>query len=168
VPPESRKTQEEPLCFSVWGIGWLWQPAPGCGPIVVGSERQSESLVRYPQIAVATDKGRVGSDSSDFLRNHPDIGLLAAVVSEAVVTETVVEPAQQYDIVFQSDIRPPTATTTTPSAAASAAAETTTTPSATGTPECGSPSPTGRTHASGVPVIPGSRSRARAARSHVP
>jgi hypothetical protein len=147
--------------------GELWQPAPGCGPIVVGSERQSEPLVRYPQIAVATDKGRVGSDGSDFLRNHSDIGLLAAVIREAVVTETVVEPAQQHHIVFQSDIRPPTATTTSPSAAA-AAAETTTTPSATAAPECGSPSPTSRTHAGGRPVIPGSRSRARAARSHVP
>jgi hypothetical protein len=71
--------------------------------------------------------------------------------------------------VFQSDIRPPTATTTPPSAA-----ETTATPSATAAPECGSPSrasepdPTSRTHASGRPVIPGSRSRARAARSQVP
>ena len=116
-------------------VGWLWQPAPGCGPIVVGSERQSEPLVRYPQISVATDKGRVRSDGSDFLRNHSDIGLLAAVIREAVVTETVVEPAQQHHIVFQSDIRPPTATTTTtPSAAASAAAETTTTPNAAARP----------------------------------
>ena len=117
--------------------GELWQPAPGCGPIVVGSERQSEPLVRYPQISVATVKGRVRSDGSDFLRNHSDIGLPAAVIREAVVTETVVEPAQQHHIMFQSDIRPPTATTTT---TPSAAAETTTTPSGTAAPECGSPS----------------------------
>jgi len=168
VPSESGNTQEEPLCFSVWGIGWLWQPAPGCGPVVVGSERQSEPFVRHPQIAVATDKGRIRSYGSDFLRNHPDVGPLAAIVGEAVITKTVVEPAQQHDIVFQRDIRAAPATTTTPSAAASAAAETTTTPSAAAAPECGSPSPTSRTHASGRPVIPGSRSRARAARSHVP
>ena len=55
------------------GPGELWQPTPGCGPIVVGSERQSEPLVRYPQISVATDKGRVRSDGFDFLRDHSDI-----------------------------------------------------------------------------------------------
>ena len=82
----------------------------------MGSERQSEPFVGYPKIAVATDKGRIRSYGSDFLRNHPDIGLLAAVVREAVVTETVVEPAQQYDIVLQPDVRP--APTTAPPAAA--------------------------------------------------
>ena len=91
-------------------FGRLRQPASGCGPIVVGSEWQSEPFVRHPKIAVATDNDRIGSYGSDFLRNHPDIGLLAAVVREAVVTETVVEPAQQHDIVLQLDVRPaPTA-----------------------------------------------------------
>ena len=85
--------------------GELWQPAPGCDPIVIGSERQSEPFVGHPKIAVATDSDRVGSYGSDFLRNHPDVGLLAAVVSKAVVTETVVESAQQCDIVLQPDIR---------------------------------------------------------------
>ena len=32
------------------------QPASGCGPIVIGPERHAEPLVRYPQIAVATDR----------------------------------------------------------------------------------------------------------------
>jgi hypothetical protein len=61
---------------------------------VVGSERQSEPFVGHPKIAVTTDSDRVGSYGSDFLRNHPDIGPLAAIVSEAVITETVVEAAQ--------------------------------------------------------------------------
>jgi hypothetical protein len=93
-------------------VSCLWQPAPECGPIVIGSERQSEPFVGYPKIAVATDSDRVGSYGSDFLRNHPDIGLLATIVRETVVTETVVEPAQQYDIVLQHDIRATPTTTT--------------------------------------------------------
>ena len=104
-------------------VGRLWQPAPGCGPIVIGSERQSEPFVGHPKIAVATDSDRIGSYGSDFLRNHPDIGLLAAVVREAVVTETVVEPAQQHDIVLQPDVR---ATPTTATAAATAKSATAT------------------------------------------
>jgi hypothetical protein len=110
-------------------VGRLWQKATGCGPVVIGSERQSEPFVGYPKIAVATDSDRVGSYGSDLLRNHPDIGLLAAVVSEAVVTKAVVEPAQQHDIVLQLDVRatPATATAaTTAEATATTAAEATT------------------------------------------
>ena len=76
------------------------QPASGCDPIVIGSERHSEPLVGHPKIAVATDRDCVGSHFSDFLRHHPYIGLLAAIVGEAVVTETVVEPAEQHDVVL--------------------------------------------------------------------
>jgi hypothetical protein len=66
------------------------QPAAGCSPIVVGSERQSQPFVRHPKIAVAADSDRIGSYGSDFLRNHSDVDLLATVVGEAVVTEAVV------------------------------------------------------------------------------
>src|ERR1700755_2588421 len=109
----------------------LRQPASGCGPFVIGCGRQPEPFVGHPKIAVATDSDRVGPYGSDFLRNHPDIGLLAAIVREAVITETVVEPAQQYDIVLQPDTRPPPAAAS-PTPKAAAASET---PAA---PECGS------------------------------
>jgi len=86
-------------------VGRVRQPASRCGPIVVGSERQSEPFVRHPKIAVATDSDRIGSYGSDLLRNHPDIGFFAPIVGEAVITETIVEPAQQHDIVLQLDVR---------------------------------------------------------------
>src|SRR3954454_19129195 len=99
--------------FSVSRIHRLRQPASGCDPGVVRSERQSEPLVGHSKIAVVTDSDRIGSYGPDFLRNHPDIGFLAAVIGEAIITETVVEPAQQHDIVLQQDIRAaPTAATT--------------------------------------------------------
>ena len=106
--------------FSV--VGWPRQPASGCGPIVVGLERQSKPFVRHPKITVATDSDRIRSYGPDFLRNHPDICLVAAVIGEAVITEAVVEPAQQHDIVLQLDVRAaPTAATATTTAKAAAA-----------------------------------------------
>jgi hypothetical protein len=74
-------------------VGRLRQPAARCDPIVIGLERQSEPFVGHPKIAVATYGGRIGSYGSDFLCDHSDIGLVATVVREAVVTEGVVEPA---------------------------------------------------------------------------
>ena len=108
--------------LSVRPVYKLWQPTPGCDPIVIRSERQSKPLVRHPKIAVATDSDRVGPYGSDFLCNHPDVTLLAAVIGEAVVTEAVVEPAQQHDIVLQLDVRAaPTAATAAATAKATAA-----------------------------------------------
>jgi len=78
------------------------QQRAGFNPIVIGSERQSEPFIRHPKIAVAADSDRIGSYSPHFLRHHSHVGLLATVVGEAVVTEAVVQPAQQHDIVFQS------------------------------------------------------------------
>ena len=138
------------------------QPAARCSPIVIGSERQSEPFVRHPKIAVATDSDRIGSYGSDFLCNHSDIGLVATVVREAVVTETVVEPAQQHDIVLQLDVRAaPTAATaaTTAKAAAATAAKA----SAATAAECrrpsaaaGEPGPATMTDARRRPEISGS------------
>ena len=68
----------------------LRQPAAGCCPSVIGSERQSEPFVRHPKIAITANSDRIGSYGSDFLCNHSDIDLLATVVGEAVITEAVV------------------------------------------------------------------------------
>ena len=87
----------------------------------------------HPKIAVATDSDRIGSHGFDLLRNHPDIGLLAATVREAVVTKTIVEPTQQHDIVLQHNIRAAPTTAT-----AAAAAESSTTAKAPAAAECGS------------------------------
>jgi hypothetical protein len=103
-------------------------------------ETQSEPFVRHPKIAVATDSDRVGSYGSDFLRNHPDIGLLAAIVREAVVTETVVEPTEEHYVVLEVDIRPAPATTASaaskPSTSAAPKSSTAATAKSSTAPEC--------------------------------
>ena len=137
-----------------------WQSASGCDPIVIGSETQSKPFVGHSKIAVATNSNRVGPYGSDFLRNYPDIGPLTAVVREAIVTETVVEIAQQHDIVFQHDIR------AAPTAATRTAPETSTTARAPAAPDCRStvsaaarePRPAAMTHARSRPEISASGS----------
>lgn len=133
------------------------ESASGCDPIVIGLERQSEPFVGHPKIAVATNSDRVGSYGSDFLRNHPDIGLLAAVVFEAVVTKAIIEPTQQHDIMLQPDVRATTAAATTAAAESSSTSKAS---SATGrhgsVPTAGEPGPAAMTHACSRPGISGS------------
>jgi len=102
-------------------------------------ERQPKPFVRHPKITVATDSDRIRSYGPYFLRNHSDIGLVAAVIGEAVITEAVVEPTQQHDIVLQLDVRAaPTAATATTTAKAAAATATKASPAAAA--ECRRPS----------------------------
>ena len=46
----------------------------------------------------------VRNDGFDFLRHHADIGLIAAVVAEAIEAEAVIELTQQNDIMFEPDV----------------------------------------------------------------
>src|SRR5947209_15460621 len=91
------------------------------GPLVVGLELQAELVVEDPQIAVAAAQYRRGHDCLDFLRHHADIGLVAAVVAEAVEAEAVIEVAEKRDVVLEHDVGSP---------ALAAAASATTTASA--------------------------------------
>src|SRR5262245_50256439 len=101
-------------------------PCSGCDPSVVGFERHPKLVVEDSQVAVATTYDRIRPDRLHFLRHHADIGLVAAVVAEAIEAEAIVEMTKQCDVVFQRDIRASSATTTA-SAAATATAEAATT-----------------------------------------
>src|SRR3954468_3494443 len=85
-----------------------------CKPIPIGAERQTERLILHPQVAVAAPPHGIWHHVFDFLRDHADIGLLAAEIAEAIVAETVGEMAEQDNVMLQCDVRPPpTAATTT-------------------------------------------------------
>src|SRR5215475_16218705 len=90
-------------------------------PLLVGLELDAEPVIEDPQIAVATAHDRVRHDRLHLLRHHADIGLVAAVVAEAIEAEAVVEMAEQRDVVLERNIRPPSAATATAAAAAAAA-----------------------------------------------
>ena len=75
--------------------GGLWQQASGRGLIVIRPEIETEPLIVDAQIAVVTTSDRIRSHRLHFLRDHPDIDFVAAVVGETIVTKTVVEPPEQ-------------------------------------------------------------------------
>src|ERR1700738_141366 len=80
------------------------------GPLVVGLELQAELVVEDTQIAVAAAQYRRGHNCLDFLRHHADIGLVAAVVAEAVEAEAVIEVADEGDVVLEHDVGSPDST----------------------------------------------------------
>src|SRR3974390_1993133 len=71
--------------------GFRQQTSRG-SPIVIRPEFEAEPFVGDAQIAVAAARNGVGPHRLHFLRDHADVGLVAAIVCEAIVTETVVEP----------------------------------------------------------------------------
>src|ERR1700730_13283571 len=77
------------------------------GPLVVGLELQAELVVGDTQIAVAAAQYRRGHDCLDFLRHHADIGLVAAVVAEAIEAEAVIEVAEKGDVVLKHHVGSP-------------------------------------------------------------
>src|SRR5580693_10697184 len=85
-------------------------------PLVVGLERQSKPVVGNAHIAVRAARYRFRRHGSHLLGHHPDIGGVAAVVDEAIIAETVVEPPEEHDIVLEAHVG------ATPAAAAPAAA----------------------------------------------
>src|SRR5262245_13653155 len=90
-------------------------------PLLVGLELDAEPVIEDPQVAVAAAHDRFRHDALHLLRHHADIGLVAAVVAEAIEAEAVVEPAEQRDVVLERNIRPPSTTATTAPAAATTA-----------------------------------------------
>src|SRR5262249_38953880 len=108
-----------------------WNPCAGSNPPVVALELHAELVVEDAQVTVAAAHDSIRPDGLHFLSHHADIGLVSAVVDEAVVAETIVEMAEKHDVVLERDIRAP--------AAATAASATATAP--TPPPPHGGPAP---------------------------
>src|SRR5260370_20002513 len=93
-------------------------------PRVVGLEGQSELVVEDSQVAIAAAHDRLRHYAAHLLRDHAHIGLVAAVVAEPVEAESVVETAEQHDVVLERAVGSP------PASAAAAAAESSSAPAA--------------------------------------
>src|SRR5262245_39747169 len=97
-------------------------------------EPHPESVVEHAQRTITIAHDGFWHHGLHFLRNHPDIRTIAAVVAEAIVAKPVCQVPEKNDIMLEHDIGPPAAATT-PAAAAtesttSAATESTATPHA--------------------------------------
>src|SRR5215211_1702381 len=77
------------------------------GPLVVALKLHPELVVQDAQIAVVAAQYRRGHDCLDLLRHHADIGLVAAVVAEAVEAEAVVEVAEKRDVMLKHHVGSP-------------------------------------------------------------
>jgi len=69
-------------------------------------------------LVVAAAHDRIGPDRLHFLRQHADIGLVAAVVDEAIEAQAVVKMTDERDVVFERDVRASSPATTTTTFAA--------------------------------------------------
>ena len=78
-------------------------------PLVVSLESNVELAVEHPQVTIAVARHRLRHDGLDFLRYDPDKGLFAAVIAEAVEAKSIVEMAEQGDIVFERNVGPASA-----------------------------------------------------------
>src|SRR5689334_7091979 len=78
--------------------------------MVVCLHAQAKPVVQHDQVAVPTAYDCIRHYCLHLLRNDADIGLVAAIVAEPIEAKTIVEIAEQRDVMFEHDIRPPTAT----------------------------------------------------------
>ena len=118
-------------------------PSARRDPLLVSLELDAEPVVEDPQISVLITHNRLWHDHLHFLRHHPDIGAIAAVITETIVADAVGEMAKQNDVVLERDIGSPSAATTT----ASAATTTTETTTATRSHPAGAGAASPATHA---------------------
>ena len=81
-----------------------WDSGTGSDPLVVGFEFQPELVVGDSKIAIAAPRDRVWRDGLYFLRHDADVGFVAAIVTKAIEPKAIVKPADQRNIVLQSNI----------------------------------------------------------------
>src|SRR5580692_8685126 len=97
-------------------------PSAGCKPRVVGLELQTEPVVVDPQVAVGAADDGVRPHVLHVLRHDADIRSRLAVIDKAIDAETVVEMAEQNDVVLEPDVGAASAAATRPAAATTATA----------------------------------------------
>lgn len=102
------------------GAGWYNRARSD--PLPIALEFHADFFVVHAQIAICARSDGRRRYCLHLLRNHTDIGLVAAVVSETVEADAAVEMTEQRNVMFQVDIgtAPAATTTTTTTAAASA------------------------------------------------
>src|SRR5215470_924098 len=76
----------------------------GREPTIIRLELHAENVVANPQVTIAATQHRFGHHGLNFLCDHTDVGLVAAIVAEAIEAEAVVEPAEQRDVVLEQHV----------------------------------------------------------------
>src|SRR5215470_5530042 len=83
-------------------------PRTGRDPLLVRHELHADFVVEDAQISVTAAHNCIRPDSLHLLRHYADIGLVAAVIAEAIESKAVVEMTEQRDVVLECDVRSPT------------------------------------------------------------
>src|SRR5262245_43295979 len=102
-------------------------------PFLIGLEREAEPVIKHSEGAIAIAHYSFRHRCLHFLRNHADIGTIAAVVAEAVIAKPVRQMAEENKIVLEHDIGSPAtaaAATATPAATSAESAATSATETA--------------------------------------
>src|ERR1700733_7259006 len=73
-------------------------------PRVVGLEFDAKLVVVDAEITVAALRDGLRHHGLHFLRHYADIGSIAAVVGETIETKTVIEAAEQHDVVLEPNV----------------------------------------------------------------
>jgi hypothetical protein len=121
------------------GRGNDGQPGARRNPFLVGLELDAKPVIEHAEGAIAIAHDSFRHHRLYFLRDHPDIRTIAAVVAEAIVAKPVCEAPEKNDIVLEHDIgssaaaSATAATTEAATTTATEAAATATTESATAT-----------------------------------
>src|SRR5262245_47537657 len=85
------------------------EPCARCDPPLVGLQLQAELVIEDHKVAVPTSLDRLRHDRLHLLRHEADIGLVAAVIAEAIEPKPVVEVAEEDDVVLERNIGAPAA-----------------------------------------------------------
>src|SRR5690348_5574931 len=85
-------------------------------PLTIGLERQPQSVIGDPQVAVAPTANRRRHHGLHLLRDHTDVLLLSSVVRVSVVAKPIGQVSEEDDVVLQSHVRTAPSSTTAPSA----------------------------------------------------
>ena len=112
-----------------------WDLRAARNPIVIAAEFETEFVVVNPQIAVAAARHGIRHHCLHLLRDHANIGLVAAEITEPIVAETVPEITKQHNVVLQREIGAPAATAAATSSTTKATASSTTKATASSTAE---------------------------------
>ena len=67
---------------------------PGCPPLLVALELHAQLVVVHAQVSVGTARYGIRPHGLHLLCDHADVRLGRAVVSKAVETKPVIEPAE--------------------------------------------------------------------------
>ena len=87
------------------GGGVRLLPATVCQPFFPGHEFHPDTIIVDHQVSLAITPNCVGFDFLHFLRHDPHInGSITALVAEAIELETVVEPRQRNDVLFEAEV----------------------------------------------------------------